>query len=37
MATIAAEFADVVRTGRPHELDVHRGLYLQRLIAALEV
>ncbi|HRY09695.1 MAG: Gfo/Idh/MocA family oxidoreductase [Actinobacteria bacterium] len=36
MATIAAEFAHVVRTGRSHELDVHRGLYLQELIAALE-
>ncbi len=35
MATIAAEFAQVVRSGQPHELDVHRGLYLQRLIAGL--
>jgi predicted dehydrogenase len=35
MSTIAAEFAQVVRTGEPHALDVHRGLYLQSLIAAL--
>lgn len=35
MATIAAEFADVVRSGQSHELDVQRGVYLQRLIAAL--
>jgi len=34
MATIAREFAEVVRTRRSHELDVHRGLHLQRLIAA---
>lgn len=32
--TIAEEFSDVVRTGRSHELDVHRGLYLQELIQA---
>jgi predicted dehydrogenase len=32
MSTIAAEFAEVVRTGRSHQLDVHRGLYLQRLL-----
>lgn len=32
MLTIAEEFAEVVRTGRSHELDVHRGLYLQELI-----
>ena len=31
----AAEFAEVVRSGRPHALDVHRGLYLQGLIAGL--
>lgn len=37
MATIAAEFAEVVRTGQSHPLDVHRGLYLQRLIAVLQV
>ena len=29
---IAAEFAGVVRSGRPHLLDVHRGLHLQRLV-----
>jgi hypothetical protein len=26
------EFASAVRSGRSTELDVHRGLYLQRLI-----
>lgn len=31
-ATIATEFADVVRSGQPHELDVRRGLYLQELM-----
>ncbi len=31
-AAVRAEFADAVRSGRPHEMDVHRGLYLQRLI-----
>lgn len=31
---IVAEFAEAVRTGTPHPLDVHRGLHLQRLIAA---
>lgn len=35
MQAIAAEFAEVVRSGRPHALDVHRGLYLQGLIAGL--
>ncbi|MEZ5186522.1 MAG: Gfo/Idh/MocA family oxidoreductase [Candidatus Nanopelagicales bacterium] len=30
--TIAKEFAETVRTGRSHDLDVHRGLYLQELI-----
>lgn len=30
--TILSEFATAVRTGVPHELDVHRGLHLQRLI-----
>jgi predicted dehydrogenase len=30
--TIAEEFAQVCRTGESHELDVHRGLYLQDLI-----
>ncbi|MEZ5158124.1 MAG: Gfo/Idh/MocA family oxidoreductase [Candidatus Nanopelagicales bacterium] len=29
---IAAEFAQVVRSGRSHELDAHRGLFLQRLL-----
>lgn len=29
---IVAEFAEAVRTGTPHPLDVHRGLHLQRLI-----
>ncbi len=31
---IVAELAEAVRTGTPHPLDVHRGLHLQRLIAA---
>lgn len=31
-ATMRAEFAEAVRSGRPHAVDVHRGLYLQRLI-----
>ncbi len=30
--TIAAEFAQVCRTGRSHELDIRRGLYLQELM-----
>jgi predicted dehydrogenase len=30
--TIASEFADTVRNERSHELDVHRGLYLQNLL-----
>jgi predicted dehydrogenase len=35
MATIAGELADATtRTGAPHPLDVHRGLHLQRLLAA---
>lgn len=34
MRTITDEFADVVRTGRAHPLDVHRGLYLQELMQA---
>ena len=29
---IAAEFAQVVRSGRSHELDAGRGLFLQRLL-----
>ena len=32
MSTIASEFAAAVRAGRPHALDVQRGLHLQRLI-----
>ena len=36
MATIAAEFAAAVSSGVPGELDVQRGLVLQRLIAAIE-
>jgi predicted dehydrogenase len=32
MATLVAEFADAVRTGRSSDLDVHRGLHLQRLL-----
>ena len=36
MATIAAEFATAVRTGVAHPLDVHRGLFLQRLITTIE-
>ncbi len=32
MATLAAEFAAVVRSGVAHQLDVHRALHLQRLI-----
>jgi predicted dehydrogenase len=31
---IVAELAEAVHTGTPHPLDVHRGLHLQRLIAA---
>jgi predicted dehydrogenase len=29
---VRREFADAVRSGRPHALDVHRGLLIQRLI-----
>ncbi len=36
MTTITAEFATAVRSGQPHPLDVHRGLYLQRLITMAE-
>ncbi len=32
MQRIVAEFVTCVREGRPHELDVHRGLHLQRLL-----
>jgi predicted dehydrogenase len=35
-STIAREFAASVRTGVPHELDVHRGLMLQRLLEQAE-
>ncbi|MCA2226973.1 Gfo/Idh/MocA family protein [Nonomuraea aurantiaca] len=35
-ATLRAEFATAVRMGRSHELDVHRGLHLQRLLAQAE-
>lgn len=31
--TILSEFAAAIRTGISHELDVHRGVHLQRLIA----
>ncbi len=34
--TLRKEFADMVRTGKRHELDVHRGLHLQRHIDAAE-
>lgn len=33
---IRRRFAEVVRTTAPHDLDVHRGLYLQRLVAEAE-
>jgi predicted dehydrogenase len=32
MGTLVDELADAVRTGRSSDLDVHRGLYLQRLL-----
>lgn len=32
LRTIPLEFAEVVRSWRSHELDVHRGLYLQELM-----
>jgi len=35
-ATLRAEFAEVARTGAAHDCDVHRGLYLQRLIETAE-
>jgi predicted dehydrogenase len=35
MATIASEFAAAVRTGERHQLDVRRGLRLQRLMASI--
>lgn len=31
---VRREFAEAVRTGRPHPLDVRRGLFIQELIAA---
>ena len=31
--TLVDEFVACVRTGRPHPLDIHRGLHLQRLLA----
>ena len=36
LATIAAEFAGTVASGRAHPLDVRRGLMLQRLIDQAE-
>jgi predicted dehydrogenase len=35
-ATLRREFVHAVATNTPHPLDVHRGLHLQRLIAAAE-
>lgn len=35
-ATVREEFAAMVRSGKAHEFDVHRGLALQRLIARAE-
>ena len=35
-ATLRHEFAEVARTGAPHDCDVHRGLYIQRLIERAE-
>ena len=35
-ATMRREFAAAVAAGRPHPLDVHRGLHLQRLIESAE-
>lgn len=32
MGRIVGEFVECIRAGRSHELDVHRGLHLQRLI-----
>jgi predicted dehydrogenase len=34
--TMVAEFADAVERGTPHELDIERGLHLQRLLDAAE-
>ena len=36
LSTIAREFAETVRTGVPHPLDVHRGVMLQRLLDQAE-
>ncbi|SEG73518.1 Predicted dehydrogenase [Nonomuraea solani] len=36
-ANLRAEFAQAVRTGVPHPIDVHRGLHLQRLLAQAEI
>jgi predicted dehydrogenase len=33
---VRREFAAAVRSGTPHELDVHRGVMIQRLLAAAE-
>jgi predicted dehydrogenase len=33
---VRREFAAAVRAGKPHELDVHRGVAIQRLLAAAE-
>jgi hypothetical protein len=35
-AALAASLADAVETGADHPVDVHRGLYLQRLLARVE-
>ncbi|MGZ6897613.1 MAG: Gfo/Idh/MocA family protein [Acidimicrobiia bacterium] len=35
-ARLRAEFAEVARTGAPHECDARRGLELQRLVARVE-
>jgi predicted dehydrogenase len=34
--TMFAEFAQAVRTGEPHQLDVRRGLHIQRVIEAAD-
>ena len=34
--TLAAELAEMVRTGKPHDLDARRGLHLQRIIEDAE-
>ena len=35
-AVVRAEFAEAVRSGRPHELDVEHGLRLQRVLSDAE-